>query len=109
MTGAATLPRGRMPTVGIRELVAAIHRRRERRRASALDLQHALSGLASAVERHLSRIAELRSAVEAQGGSLDSLRYYDNVMAKLRAELRFAERSLAEVFRSAASGKEGPA
>lgn len=109
MTDVAPLPRGRMPAVGVRELVAALHRRRDRRRESAAELFRALSALASAVEWHLERVAEVKRAVEAQGGNLDSLRYYDTMMAKLRAELRFAERSMAEVFSSAASKSAGPA
>jgi hypothetical protein len=95
-----------MPAIGMREIVAALHRRRERRQVSARELQHALEGLGAAVERHLQRIGELRRAVESHGGNMEALRYYDNVMAKLRAELRFAERSLAEVFRGAADGKQ---
>lgn len=99
----APLPRGRVPSVGMRELVAAVHRRRERRRESAAELHAALSQLAGAVERHLARIAQLRDAVEAQGGDLGVLQHYDTVMARLRAELRAAERSLAVAFRDAAT------
>ena len=103
----APLPRGRLPSVGMRELVAAAHRRRERRRESAAELVAALAHLTAAVEQHLRRIADLRKAVEAQGGNLDALRHYDTVMARLRAELRAAERSLADAFHVAAAG--GPA
>jgi hypothetical protein len=91
-----------MPTVGMREIVAAIHRRRERRRESATELSHALASLSAGVERHLKRIEDLRAAVEAQGGDLAHLQYYDNVMARLRAELRTAEHSLAQAFSQAA-------
>lgn len=99
------LPRGRIPTVGMREIVAALHRRRERRRASAAELSAALQHLSSSVERHLARVAELRAAVEAQGGDLSALEHYDTVMARLRAELRAAERSLAVAFSAAARGE----
>lgn len=103
------LPSGRIPTVGMREIVAALHRRRARRRESANELRHALGALSAGVEKHLARIAELRSAVEAQGGNLESLQYYDNVMARLRIELRSAERALADVFHAAAGGDGAPA
>ncbi len=98
------LPRGRIPTVGVREMVAALHRRREGRRAVAAELREALGRLGGSVERHLQRIAALRQAVEAQGGDLTHLAHYDNLMARLRAELRSAERSLADAFRAAAGG-----
>lgn len=98
------LPRGRMPTVGVREIVAALHRRRERRQAAVGEMASALENLSAAVERHLARIAELKAAIEAQGGDLAPLRHYDNFLARLRSELRSAERSLADAFRAAASG-----
>lgn len=101
---APVLPAGRIPTVGMREIVAALHRRRARRRDAVAELRHALERLAGGVERHLERVAQLKAAVEAQGGDLSSLQYYDNVMARLRGELRSAERALAEVFRAAADG-----
>jgi uncharacterized membrane protein YccC len=99
---ARELPRGRIPTVGMRELVAALHRRRERRRETAQDVRAAVERLAAAVERHQERIAQLRAAVEAQGGDLGALQHYDNAMARLRAELRAAERALADVYGAAA-------
>ena len=98
----ARLPRGRIPTVGIREIVAALHRRRERRRESVKGIQEAFTALATATERHLARIQQLKDAVEAQGGDLAPLQHYDDLMARLRAELRAAEKGLAEVFRQAA-------
>ena len=99
---ADALPRGRMPIVGIRELVAALHRRRERRRDAANELRAALDRLAGSVEDHLARIAALKAAVEAQGGDLAHLQHYDTLMARLRSELRAAERSLADAFAEAA-------
>ena len=96
------LPRGRMPAVGMREIIAAIHHRRDRRKQSAAELSQALRNLADRVEQHVARIAEVRAAVEAQGGDLAQLQYYDNAMARLRAELRAAERSLATAFSEAA-------
>src|SRR5690242_1246542 len=98
------LPKGRIPTVGVREIVAALHRRRERRREAVGELQGALGRLADGVQTHLARIAALREAIELQGGDLAQLQYYDNMMARLRAELRSAERSLAVVFSDAAHG-----
>jgi hypothetical protein len=101
------LPRGRIPTVGVREVVAALHRRRERRREAVEELTGALRQLSEGVQAHLARIATVREAVEAQGGDLSALQYYDNLMARLRAELRAAERSLAVVFSTAARDSEG--
>lgn len=98
----ASLPRGRIPTVGIREILAALHRRRERRSESVKGLQEALAALSVAAERHLARIQQIRNAIEAQGGDLSVLAHYDNLMARLRAELRAAERDMAEAFRAAA-------
>ena len=92
----------------MRELVGALQRRRERRRAAAQELQAALARLTAGVERHLERIAQLRSAVEAQGGDLRALRHYDATMARLRAELRAAERSLAAAFEAAAHAPAPP-
>lgn len=99
---ARELPRGRIPTIGMREMVAAIHRRRERRRSSAAELANGLQQLANSVARHLARVAAVRQAIEAQGGDLSALQHYDTMMARLRAELRSAERSLADAFSSAA-------
>jgi small-conductance mechanosensitive channel len=91
----------------MRELVGALQRRRERRAAAAAELRTTLAQLSAGVERHLARIAELRSAVEAQGGDVSALRHYDSAMARLRAELRAAERSLAAAFEAAAQGSRG--
>jgi len=88
----------------MREIVAALHRRRDRRRESAASLTNALRQLSSSVEGHLARIAEVRAAIEVQGGDLSHLEHYDSVMARLRAELRSAERSLAAAFSEAARG-----
>jgi len=91
-----------MPTVGMRELVAALHRRRSRRRQAAEELRAALAGLAAAVEQHCERIAQVREAVLKQGGDLEQLRVYDNAMARLRAELRSAEQAMADAYRNTA-------
>ncbi len=93
----------------MREIVAAIQRRRNGRRETAAELSHALTNLAGAVEQHLERIAQVRAAVEAQGGDLAQLQVYDNVMARLRAELRSAERALADAFSEAARDAVNPA
>lgn len=105
---APVLPAGRIPTIGMREIVAALHRRRTRRREVATELRHALDLLSGRVQRHLERIAELREAVEKHGGDLAPLQHYDNLMARLRNELRAAERALAEAFRAAAEGDSVP-
>jgi len=100
--GHSSLPRGRIPTIGMRELVAALHRRRERRTAAVAELTQALTNLGTSVEQHLKRVQAIRDAIEAQGGDLSHLQHYDNLMARLRAELRQAERSLADAFGNAA-------
>jgi chromosome segregation ATPase len=92
----------------MREILAALHRRRERRRESVQLLRHALEHLTANVERHLRRIGELRRAVEAHGGDLKVLEHYDTLMARLRAELRSTEKALADVFRAAATGASPP-
>lgn len=94
------LPAGRMPSVGMRELVAAIHRRRTRRREAAAELGRALKELARSVEEHMQRIAQVRDAIQKQGGDLANLKVYDNTMAQLRAQLRAAERAMAEAYRA---------
>ena len=94
-----------MPEVGVSELVAALHRRRERRRESVAALQASLRQLGGGVEQHLARIARLKEVVQAQGGDLKALRHYDSLMARLRAELRSAERSMAAVFSEAAQAR----
>ena len=101
-TSLDALPKGRIPTVGVREIVAALHRRRERRREAVDELGGSLRRLEGGVQAHLARIARVREAIEAQGGDLSALQHYDNLMARLRAELRAAERSLAVVFSEAA-------
>lgn len=98
----SNLPRGRMPAIGMPEIVAAIHRRRERRRETAAELAGSIQRLSAAVEQHLARVAAVRQAIEAQGGDLSALKHYDTMMARLRAELRSAERSLADAFSAAA-------
>jgi len=108
LTSPAPLPRGRVPAIGMRELVGALQRRRERRRAAAAELRTALTQLTSGIEQHLARVAQVRAAVEAQGGNLGALKHYDTVMARLRADLRAAERSLAAAFDAAAHGAVAP-
>ena len=93
------LPPGRMPAIGMSQLVAALHRRRTRRREAVAELTRALGSLRDQVELHLERIAGLRAAVEAQGGDISQLQVYDNVMARLRAELATAERAMAAAYR----------
>jgi len=96
------LPPGRMPAIGMSQLVAALHRRRTRRREAVAELTTALGNLRDQVEVHLERIAGLRAAVEAQGGDISQLQVYDNVMARLRAELATAERAMAAAYRESA-------
>jgi hypothetical protein len=90
--------------VTLDDLATALNRRRERRRRVLLAMREAVRGLAEAADRHQRKVADLRSAVEAHGADLSQLRYYDSMMARFRAELRSAERAMAEVFRSAAEG-----
>jgi hypothetical protein len=88
--------------VDIADLATALNRRRERRLRVVAAMREALRGLGAAAERHTQRVTALRSAVEAQGADLSKLRYYDNLMARFRAELRSAERMMADVYRAAA-------
>ncbi len=90
--------------VSIEDLATALNRRRERRRRVLLAMREALRGLHEAADRHQRKVADLRGAVEAHGADLSKLRYYDAMMARFRAELRSAERSMADVFRTAAGG-----
>lgn len=103
MTGSAE-----PPEVALAQVLGALARRRERRRAEVAELGGAVGALARAVEHHTARVAEVRQAIEAQGGDLAPLRYYDAFLARLRSELRAAERSLADVFREAADGAAAP-
>jgi hypothetical protein len=85
-------------SVTVADLATAINRRRERRQRMLAMMREALRGLTVAAERHRARVAE----VQAQGGDLASLRFYDDLMARFRAELRSAERMMAQVYRAAA-------
>jgi hypothetical protein len=85
-------------SVTVADLATAINRRRERRQRMLAMMREALRGLTVAAERHRARVAE----VQAQGGDLASLRYYDDLMARFRAELRSAERMMAQVYQAAA-------
>jgi len=88
--------------VGVPDLATALNRRRERRLRALTAMREALRGLGAAADRHTQRVTALRGAVEAHGADLNKLRYYDNLMARFRAELRSAERMMAEVYRTAA-------
>jgi hypothetical protein len=88
--------------IDIPDLATALNRRRERRLRVLAAMREALQGLGAAADRHTQRVTALRGAVEAQGADLTKLRYYDTLMARFRAELRSAERMMAEVYRSAA-------
>ena len=72
------------------------------------ELRAALAALAEAVTRHAAKVEDVRHAVEAHGGNLAPLQFYDSIMARLRSELRAAERTLADVFRAAAEGGTAP-
>jgi len=93
--------------VSVAEIATALNRRRERRHRLLATMSEALQGLHAAAERHRAGVARLRDAVELHGTDLSSLRYYDNLMARFRAELRSAERMMAEVYRSAAGTAAG--
>jgi hypothetical protein len=88
--------------IDVPDLATALNRRRERRLRVLAAMREALRGLAAAADRHTERVTALRGAVEAHGADLTKLRYYDNLMARFRAELRSAERNMAEAYRSAA-------
>lgn len=98
----ALVPDGSLPVVSRREIVAAMNRRRHRRQQVTAALGDALRNLGAAAERHTSRIQAVREAIEAHGGDLRPLQFYDAFLARLRSELRSTERSLADVFRAAA-------
>ena len=90
------------PDITPGQILSALARRRERRREVAAEVAAALAALSTAVERHAAKVLEVRRAVEAQGGDLEPLQFYDSLMASFRMELRAAERTLADVFRVAA-------
>jgi hypothetical protein len=88
--------------IALAQIRAAIERRNANRREGLTEVRAALAALAEAVGRHTVRVDEVRRAVEAQGGDLEPLQFYDAMMARFRMELRAAERTLADVFRVAA-------
>lgn len=90
------------PAVLLSQIRAALQRRREHRREAVSELRTTLAALADSVGRHTARVDDVRRAVEAQGGDLAPLQFYDSMMARFRMELRAAERTLADVFRVAA-------
>jgi hypothetical protein len=104
----ALVPPTRPIAVTVDDLATALNRRRERRQRVLRAMREALRGLAEAADRHQRKVADLRAAVEVHGADLSKLRYYDSIMARFRAELRSAERLMAEAFHSAAAGA-GPA
>jgi len=93
---------GDPPVVALAQIRAAVERRTVRRREAVAEVGSALAALAEAVAAHAARVEEVRRAVEAQGGDLEPLQFYDSLMARFRMELRAAERTLADVFRVAA-------
>ncbi|MGD0991802.1 MAG: hypothetical protein ABR998_04975 [Gemmatimonadales bacterium] len=93
---------GDPPRVALAQIRAALERRNAHRREAVAEVASALAALADAVARHAGRVEDVRRAVEAQGGDLEPLQFYDSLMARLRMELRAAERTLADVFRVAA-------
>ncbi len=93
---------GAAPLVTRAQILAALRGRRERRGRMMVEIGGTLAALTRAVDRHVGQVEELRRAIEAQGGDLEPLRFYDTLMARFRSELRSAERTLANVFREAA-------
>ncbi len=93
---------GDEPAVDLAQIRAALERRNAHRREAVAEVGAALAALAEAISRHTVRVEEVRRAVEAQGGDLEPLQFYDGLMARFRLELRAAERTLADVFRVAA-------
>ena len=95
---------GDPPVIALAQIRAALERRNTHRREAVAELGIALAALAEAVGRHAARADDVRRAVEAQGGDLEPLQFYDSLMARFRSELRAAERTLADAFRVAAQG-----
>jgi hypothetical protein len=93
---------GDAPVIALVQIRAALERRNAHRSEAVTELGAALAVLAEAVGRHAVRVDDVRRAVEAQGGDLEPLQFYDAMMARFRLELRAAERTLADVFRVAA-------
>jgi len=85
------LPHGHLPTIGVRELVAAIHQRRARRNQAAAEVTRSVQLLKAALERHLARVAEVRQAIEERGGDVSAIDQLDTGMARLRDDVRSAE------------------
>jgi len=100
--GPGTPDPGDPPRIELAQIRAALERRSVRRREAVAEVAAALAALAEAVSRHTVRVEDVRRAIEAQGGDLEALQFYDSLMARLRMELRAAERTLADVFRVAA-------
>jgi hypothetical protein len=100
---------GDAPEIAPAQILAALARRRERRGETVAEVAAALAALAAAVERHAGMVEDVRRAVEAQGGDLAPLQFYDSLMARFRSELRAAERTLADAFRVAARDSAAPA
>jgi len=98
---------GDPPVIAAAQIRAALERRNVHRREVVADLGAALAALAEAVSRHAVRVEDVRRAVEAQGGDLEPLQFYDSLMARFRMELRAAERTLADVYRVAADESAG--
>jgi hypothetical protein len=98
---------GDLPVIELAQIRAALERRNAHRRETVAELRAALAALADAVSRHAGRVDDVRRAIEAQGGDLEPLQFYDSLMARLRLELRAAERTLADVFRAAAQEASG--
>jgi hypothetical protein len=90
------------PQIGLPQVLGALARRREHRRAAVAELRGAVVALARAVERHAARVDELRRALQARGGDPAALRSYDEFLARLRADVTAAGRSVAEGFEGAA-------
>lgn len=97
------------PVVALSQIRAALERRMQHRREAVGELGAAVAALAEAIARHTARVEDVRRAVEAQGGDLEPLQFYDAMMARFRMELRAAERTLADVFRVAAEESSAPA
>jgi hypothetical protein len=96
------------PLVARSQIRAALERRMQHRREAVTELGAAVAALAEAVTRHTARVDGVRRAVEAQGGDLEPLQFYDAMMARFRMDLRAAERTLADVFRAAADESSAP-
>jgi len=91
------------------QVLAALRRRRGRRRETLDEIAAALAALTAAVERHVAMVEEARWALAARGGDTARLDAYEGTAERLRAELRAAEQRLGAAYRAAGGNPPAPA